>query len=94
MICDSCETVNHCLKHGCHPVTYISTFDKQVAGDHYKSKKIQPIEYIYANQLGFCEGNAVKYITRHKEKGGKADIEKAIHYLQMLLELEYSNVPG
>jgi hypothetical protein len=41
--------------------------------------------------LGFCEGNVVKYITRHKEKNGAADIKKAIHYLELLLELEYKN---
>ena len=58
----------------------------QVGGNHYKGKGIQPIEYIFANDLGFCEGNVVKYVTRYKEKGGAADIDKAIHYLQMLKE--------
>ena len=61
---------------------------KQVGGGHYKSQKIQPVEYIHANNLGFCEGNVVKYITRWKEKGGKADIEKVIHYCQLLMQLE------
>ena len=69
----------------------MSALDKQVSGNHYKDKGIQPIVYIHANQLGFCEGNALKYITRHREKGGRADIEKAIYYLEMLLELEYKN---
>lgn len=59
---------------------------KQVGGDHYKSLPIQPIEYILANQLGWCEGNIVKYITRWKTKGGVADIQKVIHYAEMLLE--------
>lgn len=58
----------------------------QIGGDHYKKLGIQPIEYIMSNDLGFCEGNAIKYITRYKAKGGKQDIEKAIHYLQILLE--------
>lgn len=63
---------------------------KQIGGHHYKDCPIQPIEYIVANKLGWCEGNAVKYITRHNKKGeGKKDILKAIHYLEMLLELEY-----
>ena len=62
----------------------------QIGGDHYLNKGIQPITYIYANQLGFCEANVVKYVTRHKEKNGAADIHKAIHYLQLLIELEYS----
>lgn len=72
---------------------HASALDKQVSGTHYKDKGIQPIVYIHANNLGFCEGNVVKYVTRHKDKNGRADIEKAIHYLELLLELEYSNVP-
>ncbi len=62
---------------------------KQEGGDHYKRYSIQPIEYIVANDLKFIEGNIIKYITRHKEKGGKEDIEKIIHYCQLLIELEY-----
>lgn len=68
-------------------MTALST---QIGGDHYLNKGIQPIIYIHANQLGFCEANVVKYVTRHKSKAGKDDILKAIHYLQLLLELEYS----
>lgn len=62
--------------------------DTQVAGDHYKSMKIQPIEYIHANRLGYCEGNVVKYITRWRNKGGKADLEKVKHYVDLLIKLE------
>lgn len=69
----------------------MSALDTQVSGDHYKNKAIQPIQYIHANNLGFCEGNVIKYVTRHKDKNGRADIEKAIHYLELLLELEYKN---
>lgn len=58
---------------------------KQVGGDHYNFP-IQPIEYIVANELGYREGNVIKYVTRHKRKNGKQDIEKAIHYLEMILE--------
>ena len=68
-----------------------SALDKQESGTHYKNKGIQPIVYIHANNLGFCEGNVVKYVTRHKEKNGAADIRKAIHYLELLLELEYKD---
>jgi hypothetical protein len=64
----------------------MSELDVQVGGQHYKEMKIQPIEYIMANELGWCEGNAVKYVTRYKQKGQAQDIEKAIHYLQILLE--------
>ena len=67
----------------------MSALDTQVSGGHYKDRAIQPIVYIHANNLGFCEGNVIKYVTRHKEKNGAADLEKAIHYLQLLLELEY-----
>jgi len=64
---------------------------KQVGGNHYKDCKVQPIEYIVGNDLTFCEGNAIKYITRHRRKGeGRRDIEKAIHYLEMILETEYN----
>lgn len=66
----------------------MSALDEQINGNHYKDKGIQPIVYIYANDLGFCEGNVVKYVTRWREKGGKADLEKAIHYLELLIQLE------
>ena len=62
---------------------------KQVAGDHYASQAIEPIEYTLANDLGYCEGNVVKYVTRHKLKGGKEDILKAMHYLQFILDDQY-----
>lgn len=64
---------------------------RQVGGNHYKDCVIQPTEYIVKNKLDFLEGNVVKYITRHRKKGGgKKDIEKAIHYAQLILELHYS----
>ena len=64
--------------------------DKQTGGDHYKDCKIQPVEYIHANQLDYFEGNVIKYVTRHRTKGeGKKDIEKAIHYAELILELYY-----
>jgi hypothetical protein len=63
--------------------------DKQVGGFHYKNMKIQPTEFIVKNNLGWCEGNIIKYVTRHKTKGKKADILKVIHYAQLLIQLEY-----
>ena len=60
--------------------------DKQVGGNHYKDLKIQPVEYILENGLGFLEGNVVKYITRHKAKNGIEDVKKAKHYCEMLIE--------
>ena len=59
---------------------------RQIGGGHYKDMPLQPIEYILANELGFCEGNIVKYITRYKAKGGAEDVKKVIHYAQILLE--------
>ena len=66
----------------------------QEGGDHYKKLEIQPVEYIYANDLDFFQGNVVKYVTRHKDKKGAEDIRKVIHYLQMILELQYGEKPS
>jgi len=91
------EPCYSCIKSGPELKGYVSAdtheaaLDKQEGGQHYKDKAIQPIVYIHANNLGFCEGNVVKYITRHKEKNGAEDIRKVIHYCELLLELEYKN---
>ncbi len=61
--------------------------DMQVGGDHYMDKAIQPWDYIVSNNLGFLEGNIVKYITRWKDKNGVADLRKAQHYLAKLIEV-------
>jgi hypothetical protein len=61
---------------------------KQVAGEHYKALPIQPVEYVYRNDIGFFEGNVIKYVTRWRDKGGIADLEKAKHYIEMLIEFE------
>lgn len=68
-----------------------SALDKQVSGNHYKDCGIQPIEYIHANGLSYLEGNVIKYTTRHSKKNGKQDILKAIHYLELILEMEYKD---
>lgn len=62
--------------------------NKQVGGNHY-DMPIPPVEYIYKNKLGFMEGNVVKYVSRHRQKNGKQDLEKAKHYIDMLIEMEY-----
>lgn len=61
--------------------------DIQVAGTHYKSKAIQPWDYIISNELGYLEGNVVKYVSRWKDKGGVDDLRKAQHYLAKLIEV-------
>lgn len=68
----------------------MSALDTQAGGNHYKNLAIQPVEYIQANGLDYLQGNVVKYITRHKTKNGAEDIKKAIHYCQLILELEYA----
>jgi hypothetical protein len=60
--------------------------EEQVGGSHYKTMKIQPIEFIQANDLGFCEGNIIKYTCRYKQKGGVEDLNKVIHYARLLIE--------
>lgn len=63
--------------------------DRQVGGSHYKDLGIQPIEYVMANNMDYCEANIVKYITRHHAKGGAEDVRKVIHYAELLLQLKY-----
>ena len=65
-----------------------NALDVQVAGDHYKELPIQPVEYIHANGIGYFEGNVIKYVSRWRAKGGIKDLEKARHYIDLLIELE------
>tara|TARA_R110000803_G_scaffold33627_13_gene73582 strand:+ start:2591 stop:3094 length:504 start_codon:yes stop_codon:yes gene_type:complete len=67
-----------------------SPLNTQEGGDHYKSMKIQPIEFIHANQLPFIEGCVIKYICRHHRKNGIEDLEKAKHFIDLLIDLEYN----
>ena len=60
--------------------------NERIGGTHYRDKAIQPIEYILANDLGFCEGNIIKYVSRYKDKNGIEDLKKAKHYLEFLIE--------
>lgn len=71
---------------GCDDVD--SALAKQVSGSHYKDLAIQPVEYINANKIGYFEGNVIKYVSRWKTKNGIPDLEKAKHYLEMLIEFE------
>ena len=69
----------------------MSALDRQVGGNHYCNNKIQPIEYIMGNHLEFAEGSIIKYITRWREKGGIADLEKIKHYCDFLIEEAETN---
>ena len=68
-----------------------NALSKQVAGNHYKDQPIQPVEYIHANAIGYFEGNVIKYVSRWRKKNGVADLEKAKHYIELLIELEARN---
>ena len=70
---------------------FVGACSTQVGGSHYKNYKIQPIEYTLANNLNFCQGNVIKYITRYKDKNGAEDLRKAIHYIDILLD-EYDRI--
>tara|TARA_R110000822_G_scaffold17335_1_gene58464 strand:- start:1470 stop:1790 length:321 start_codon:yes stop_codon:yes gene_type:complete len=73
------------------PPNPANPLSKQVDGGHYKDLKIQPIEYIHANNIPFAEGCAIKYLTRWRTKGGIKDLEKAKHFIELLIELETRN---
>jgi hypothetical protein len=64
-------------------------FFKQIGGAHYKKYKIQPSRFINDNKILFAEGNAIKYICRHQDKGKKQDLLKDIHYIEMIIERDY-----
>ena len=66
-------------------------YDTQVGGNHYQTMKIQPAEFINKNEMKFAEGNAIKYICRHVNKGGLQDLEKAKHYIDMIIERDYGD---
>ena len=67
----------------------MSAYKKQIGGSHYSRFAIQPSKFINDNKLLFAEGNAIKYICRHAHKGGKQDLEKAKHYIDMIIERDY-----
>ena len=68
----------------------MSAYKKQIGGSHYRNMVVQPSEFINKNKLPFAEGSAIKYICRHEAKGKQDDIQKAIHYLEMILERDYT----
>jgi hypothetical protein len=66
----------------------VSAFKEQIAGGHYKDFAIQPAEFIHKNGLGFLEGCVIKRVCRWRKKDGVQDLHKAIHELQLLIEME------
>ena len=72
----------------------MSVYNKQIGGTHYKKMKIQPSKFVIENKLLFPEGNVIKYICRHPYKGGKEDLEKAKHFIDMIIERDYEEKKG
>jgi hypothetical protein len=71
-----------------HSGVDMTALDRQIAGNHYKTMMIQPLEYALANNLGICEHAVVKYVSRWRDKGGVDDLRKAAHYIEILIERE------
>jgi hypothetical protein len=65
----------------------VAANDKQVGGTHYQST-IQHWDYVMANNLGYMEAQIIKYVTRWRKKNGVQDLEKALHFLEKLIEWE------
>ena len=72
----------------------MSALRDQHGGSHYRDLAIQPVQYIHANGIDFMAGSAIKYLTRHRSKGGADDIRKAMHFCRLILELEYGEAAG
>ena len=68
-----------------------SSYDKQIGGSHYQGFVIQPSQFVIENKMLFPEGSAIKYICRHSKKDGKQDLLKAIHFIEMIIERDYSD---
>lgn len=79
------DALSYARLHGAEEETALNS---QVGGSHYKDLKIQPVEFIHANNIPFLEGNVIKYVCRWKVKNGIKDLEKAKHYIELLLEME------
>ena len=69
----------------------MSVWEKQVGGKHYIKYKIQPSQFVVENKLLYPEGSVIKYILRHQDKGGKEDLEKAKHFIDMIIERDYTD---
>lgn len=72
-------------------VTPAKAIDVQIGGDHYKKFKLQPAEFCYINNIPYLESTAIKYLCRWRDKGGIQDLDKAIHFIQLLKEFERTN---
>ena len=69
----------------------MSAYKKQIGGKHYIKYKIQPSQFVVENNLLYPEGCVIKYVVRHQDKGGKQDLEKAKHMIDMIIERDYGD---
>ena len=69
----------------------MSAYKKQIGGKHYLKYKIQPSKFVVENKLLYPEGCVIKYILRHQDKGGKQDLLKAKHFIDMIIERDYKD---
>ena len=69
----------------------MSAYKKQIGGSHYSKFKVQPSKFINDNELLFAEGCVIKYVIRHRLKGKRKDLEKAMHYIEMIIERDYAD---
>ena len=67
----------------------MSAYDKQIGGKHYMKYKMQPSKFVVENKLLYPEGSVIKYILRHQDKGGRQDLLKAKHFIDMIIERDY-----
>ena len=67
----------------------MSVWKKQIGGNHYRKYKLQPSQFVTENKLLYPEGCVIKYVIRHQDKGGKQDLEKAKHMIDMIIERDY-----
>ena len=67
----------------------LHAYTRQIGGSHYQKYKIQPIKFVIENELLYPEGCVIKYIIRHRDKGKKQDLLKAIHFIEMIIERDY-----
>lgn len=70
-------------------MSYKDALAEQPGGTHYKQMVIQPVEFVYANDLSYMQGNVIKYICRYADKNGVEDLRKARHYIDLLIQMEY-----
>ena len=69
----------------------LDSIPEQVGGNHYGKLKIDPNTYAMENELNFMQGQIIKYVTRYDLKNGLEDLKKAMHNLEILIEMEYGS---